>query len=179
MELTLCHCHQSSVEEDRVGPQVLCAPSAGEWAEIAAHTDRASTQFLRRNCSDSPSLVPLSEFSLSFLSGPLDHSLWRAVEEDEFGIHVFLQVQLPRLSDQEDVGAQLEDAVHVGQLLEHDGVGDAAKKLAHELSDDQNHRGIQAHDPRQERERGNETMYSTECGFLSLFLFFHSSQHIT
>lgn len=98
--------------------------------------------------------------SLSFLSGPLDHSLWRAVEEDEFGIHVLLQVQLSRFSDQEDVGAQLEDAVDVGQLLEHDGVGNAAEKLAHKLANDQNHRGVQAHDPRQERQ-------CRKCGSMS------------
>lgn len=159
MTITLYHCHQSLVEEDKVGPQMCCAPSAGEWVEIAARTNRATAWFLRMSgscpkISGSPSLanVPTYCVSLSFLSGPLDHSLWRAVEEDEFGVHVLLQIQLPRLSDQEDVGAQLEDAVHVGQLLEHDGVGNAAEKLAHELANDQNHRGVQAHDPGQERE---------------------------
>lgn len=77
--------------------------------------------------------------SLTLLSGPLDHGFWRAVEEDEFGVQVFLQVQFPRFSDQEDVGAELEDPVHVGQLFEHDGVRDPAEELAHELPDNQNH----------------------------------------
>ncbi len=44
-----------------------------------------------------------------------------------------------RLSDQEDVGAELEDPVHVGQLFEHDGVRDPAEELTHELPDNQNH----------------------------------------
>lgn len=93
-----------------------------------------SLEFLRRSASSS-SLT----HSLTLLSGPLDHGFWRAVEEDEFGVQVFLQVQFSRLSDQEDVGAELEDPVHVGQLFEHDGVRDPAEELTHELPDDQNH----------------------------------------
>lgn len=87
------------------------------------------------------------ESSLILLSGPFDHGFWRAVQEDEFRVHVLLQVQFTRLSDQEDVHAQFEDAVHVGQLFEHDGVRDSAKELSHELSDNQNHRHVQSHDP--------------------------------
>lgn len=74
---------------------------------------RVSLELLQRSPSSS---------SLALLSGPFDHGFWRAVEEDELGVEVFLQVQFARLSDQEDVGAELEDSVHVGQLFEHDGV---------------------------------------------------------
>lgn len=85
-----------------------------------------------------PSMVNVAPpSSLSFLPGPLDHGLWRAVQEDEFGIHFLLQVQLSCLPDQEDVCTQLEDAIHVGQLLEHDGVGNAAEKLSDKLANDQ------------------------------------------
>lgn len=113
--------------------------------------------------SPSSAIIPCRSccVSLSFLSGPLDHGLWRAVEENEFGVHFLLQVQLPGLPDQEDVGAQLEDAVHVGQLLEHDGVRYAAEELAHKLANDQNHRGVEAHDPGEERQ-------CTGCRSLSL-----------
>lgn len=93
----------------------------------------------------------LCSVSLCLLSGPLDHRLWRPVEEDQLGVHLLLQVQLPRFADQEDVRAQLEDAVHVGQFLEHDGVGNTAEKLTHELANDEYHRGVQAHDPEQQR----------------------------
>ncbi|TRY55196.1 hypothetical protein DNTS_032673, partial [Danionella cerebrum] len=91
----------------------------------------------RRGCSRFEASV---QPSLVLLSGPLDHGFWRAVEEDEFGVHVLLQVQLARLSHQEDVGAEFEDAVHVGKLFEHDGVGDPTEELTNELPDDQNHR---------------------------------------
>lgn len=47
----------------------------------------------------------------------------------------------------EDVLAQLEDAVHAGQLLEHDGVRDLAEEAPHELADDQ-HDGHPARKPR-------------------------------
>lgn len=127
-------------------------PSFALEAKIAAHTNRATIQCLWK---DLIQLHSLKSPSLSFLPSPLDHSLWRAVKEDEFRVHVLLKVQLPRLSHQEDIGAQLEDAVHVGQLLEHDGVGNATEELAHKLADDQNYRGVQAHDTKQEREEEN------------------------
>ncbi len=41
-----------------------------------------------------------------------------------------------QFSDQEDVGAQLQDAVHTGQLLKHDGVGDLTEEATHKLSND-------------------------------------------
>lgn len=99
---------------------------------------RVSLELLQRSPSSS---------SLALLSGPFDHGFWRAVEEDELGVEVFLQVQFARLSDQEDVGAELEDSVHVGQLFEHDGVRNPAEELSHKLSDNQNHRHVQTHDP--------------------------------
>lgn len=105
---------------------------------------RSDSSFLIRDCC-----APTP--SLSFLPGPLDHGLWRAVQEDEFGVHFLLQVQLSCLPDQEDVCAQLEDAIHVGQLLEHDGVGNAAEKLSDKLANDQDHRGVKSHDPGGER----------------------------
>ena len=50
-------------------------------------------------------------------------------------------------TNQEDVCAELEDAVHTGQLLKHDGVGDLAEEATHKLPNDQHHRHIQTHDP--------------------------------
>ena len=47
---------------------------------------------------------------------------------------------------QEDVGAELEDAVDAGQLLEHQGVADAAEELTHKLPDHQHNRRIESHD---------------------------------
>lgn len=85
-------------------------------------------------------------FSLVLLSGPFDHGLRRAVEEDELGVEVFLKVQLSCFSDEEDVSAEFEDAVHIGQLLEHDGMRDSAEELAHKLPDHQHHGHVQAHD---------------------------------
>lgn len=61
-----------------------------------------------------------SRASFSLLPGPLDHGLRGAVEEDELGVQIFLQLQFSSLSHQEDVSAQFEDAIHTGQLLEHD-----------------------------------------------------------
>lgn len=84
--------------------------------------------------------------SLVLLPGPFDHGLWRAVEEDELGVKVFLQVQLSCFSDEEDVGAEFEDAVHIGQLLEHDGMRDSAEELTHKLTDHQHHGHVQTHD---------------------------------
>lgn len=46
---------------------------------------------------------------------------------------------------QEDVSAELEDAVDTRQLLKHDGVTDPAEELPHELPDDQDHRRIETH----------------------------------
>ena len=53
---------------------------------------------------------------------------------------------------QEDVGAELEDAVDTGQLLEHDGVTDPAEELSDELPDHQNHWRVQSHDAAGRRE---------------------------
>lgn len=47
---------------------------------------------------------------------------------------------------QEDVGAEFEDAVDAGQLLEHDGVTDPTEELSDKLPDHQHHRGVQSHD---------------------------------
>lgn len=85
--------------------------------------------------------------SLGLLPGPLDHGLWGAVEENELGIEVLLQIQLTSLAHQEDVCAKLEDAVNIGQLFKHNGVVDATEELAYKLPNDEHHRGIQTHDP--------------------------------
>lgn len=37
---------------------------------------------------------------------------------------------------QEDVSAELEDAVHTGQLLKHDGVGDLTEEATDKLPND-------------------------------------------
>lgn len=47
---------------------------------------------------------------------------------------------------QEDVGAELQDAVHTWKLLEHDGVGNLTEEAAHKLSNDQHHGDVQTHD---------------------------------
>lgn len=39
-------------------------------------------------------------------------------------------------TNQEDVCAELEDAVHTGQLLKHNGVGDLTEEATHKLPND-------------------------------------------
>lgn len=48
---------------------------------------------------------------------------------------------------QKDVRAELQDAVHTGQLLKHDGMGDLAEEATHKLANDQDHRHVETHDP--------------------------------
>ncbi len=84
--------------------------------------------------------------SFGLLPRPFDHSLWRAVKEDEFGVKVLLQLQLTGFSHEEDVGAELEDAVDAWKLFEHDGVRDTAEELADEFPDHQHHGCVEAHD---------------------------------
>lgn len=79
------------------------------------------------------------------LSGHLDHGLWRSVEEDEFLKERLFQLHLSRLPDHKNVCAELEDPVHTRQLLEHDGPGDPIEELSDELSNDQHHWHVQAH----------------------------------
>ena len=81
--------------------------------------------------------------------GDLDEGLRGAVEEDELGGQVFLQLQLAALSHQVDVEAELEDAVHVGQLREHDLEGDPAEVDAHEAPDHEDEWDVEADDPEQ------------------------------
>lgn len=64
--------------------------------------------------------------------GPLGHGFWRAVQ-DKFGKELLLQPQLTQLLDQEDVCAEPQQTVHIGQLMIHDGVGDAQEVLPDEL----------------------------------------------
>lgn len=59
---------------------------------------------------------------------------------------------------QEDVGAEFEDAVDAGQLLEHDGVADPAEELSDKLPDHQHHRGVQSHDASGD---GEEVVFSS------------------
>lgn len=40
------------------------------------------------------------------------------------------------ITNQEDVCAELEDAVHTGQLFKHDGVRDLAEEATHKLPND-------------------------------------------
>ena len=63
------------------------------------------------------------------------------------------------LTNQEDVCAELQDAVHTRQLLKHDGVGDLTEEAAHKLPDDQDHRHIQTHDPGRGDCNREETKY--------------------
>ena len=58
---------------------------------------------------------------LGFGSCPLDHGLWRAVEEDQFGVEILLQTEFLHLAHQVDVQAELQDIVHHWQLAEDDG----------------------------------------------------------
>lgn len=50
-------------------------------------------------------------------------------------------------TNQEDVCAELQDAVHAGQLFKHDGVGYLTEEATHKLPNDQDHRHVQTHDP--------------------------------
>lgn len=85
---------------------------------------------------------------LSLVGGPFDHGLRRAIQEDEFGVQLLLQLQFSGFPHQENVHAEFEDPVDARQLLEHDGVRDLAEKASDELADDQHHRHVQAHDPK-------------------------------
>ena len=91
----------------------------------------------------------VTPWSVRLPLGDLDEGLRGAVEEDELGGQVFLQLQLAALSHQVDVEAELEDAVHVGQLREHDLEGDAAEVDAHEAPDHEDERDVEADDPEQ------------------------------
>lgn len=116
---------------------------------------------------------------------PFDQSLWRSIQEDQFGVKLFFQFQFtcfPHLKKnkpsqsrdkpnmrrqslcatalyQKDVCAQFEDAVNAGKLLKHDGVADPAEELPHKLPNHQNHGGVQSHDAAAwpwRREKGTE-----------------------
>lgn len=86
--------------------------------------------------------------------GHLDHCLWRSVQEDEFLKERLLQLHLSRLADHKDVRAELQDPVHTRQVLKHDGPGDPVEELPDELSNDQHHRHVQAHDAVRSRGSG-------------------------
>lgn len=80
-------------------------------------------------------------------AGPPDHGVWRAAQEDECGEQVLLQLQLAQLVvGQEDVGAEPEHVVHVGQLVIPDGVSDAKGVLTDELGYNRHHRHIEPDD---------------------------------
>lgn len=49
-------------------------------------------------------------------------------------------------TNQENISAKLQDAVHTGQLLKHDGVGNLTEEATHKLPNDQDHRHVQTHD---------------------------------
>lgn len=66
---------------------------------------------------------------------------------------------------QEDVGAEFEDSVNTGQLLEHDGVTDPTEELSDKLPDHQHHRRVQPHDSAGERGRESVTA-SVQFGLL-------------
>lgn len=114
--------------------------------------------------------------SFGLLPGPLDHGLGGAVEEDEFGVQVLLELELARLAHQEDVGAEFEDSVHTRELLEHDGVRDATEELAHELPDHQHHRCVQAHDPAGDQHLpfNHQTITEKEHNFSQLTHYLHN-----
>lgn len=74
---------------------------------------------------------------------------------------------------QEDVGAEFEDAVDAGQLLEHDGVTDPTEELSDKLPDHQHHRGVQSHDATgqeaQEEEEEGEWLWYTDTKTIRFF----------
>lgn len=70
-------------------------------------------------------------------------------------------------TNQEDVCAELQDAIHTGQLLKHDGVRYLAEEATHKLPDDEDHRHIQTHDPegkREEESRIKNQLYEGQVG---------------
>ena len=77
---------------------------------------------------------------------PLDHGLWWAVEEDEFGVEVLLQVELLHLPHQVDVQTQLQHVVHHWQLTEYDGQVLTSGGHAQEASDQQDEGHVQPDD---------------------------------
>ena len=74
---------------------------------------------------------------------PLDHGPGRAVQEDEPGRQLLLQLQLAQLADQEDGSAEPEHAAHVGRLVVHDGPGDTEEVLVDELGRDHHQRHVE------------------------------------
>ena len=78
--------------------------------------------------------------------GDPDECLWWAVEEDEFSSEFFLQLHLPALPHQVDVKAQPKDAIHVGELVEHDLIWNATEIHAHKLTNHKNQWHVQADD---------------------------------
>jgi len=83
---------------------------------------------------------------LSRRPGPLDHRLWRPVEEQQFWEEQFFQRQFAGLADKVDISAQTMYAVYVRQLKE-DNVLDAADRLeSDDSTNDEDHGHIQAND---------------------------------
>ena len=81
------------------------------------------------------------------MSRVLDHSPRASVQEEQLGEEFFLQPVLLHLSHQEDIEAELEDEVHVRQLVEHDSVGHSLDEgETGEAADDQNKANVQASD---------------------------------
>ena len=82
----------------------------------------------RRHCC---CILVSLEFGVSY------ERLRRAVQEQQLGHEVLLKLHLAALAHQVDVEAQLQDAVHVRELGEHDRERDAAEHQAEELANDE------------------------------------------
>lgn len=66
-------------------------------------------------------ITSLDVANTNSLPGEFDGGLWAAVQEDEFGIEILFHAELFHFSHKVDIQAQLQEAVHVWQLSEHDG----------------------------------------------------------
>ena len=69
----------------------------------------------------------------------LDDSLWRPKDEEELPNQDLLQPEVPVLSHQEDVTAQLEEGIRIDNFIYQQSAGKLADIVANEAANHQNH----------------------------------------
>lgn len=80
---------------------------------------------------------------LLFGPRPLDQRLRRAEQEHQLGEQVFFERKLAGLAHQVDVVAELQDAVHVRHVVEHDLEADLREEAPQEPRGHENERRVQ------------------------------------
>lgn len=94
----------------------------------------------------------LRDQSVGFFSSPLDHGFWWPVQEYQFGIEVFLQLQLSCLPDEKYICAQLQDSVHIRELFKHNGVRDPTEEFTNKFPNYKDNGCVQSHDTERDSE---------------------------